>query len=382
MLIESAFQYLPEILCGSNYKVQDYEAGITNAMSLALLQELNARNVANPLGALLVELLYSKDGYPNPNDTKKKRHDRCDLFVDLIRMNVANDDLAKFGWRHRNYMEAKFFRRKVKNSTNNAADLLADLIRLCCLVPPQRIAYERWKRDFEDKKHRGVATPKQEWHVPYEGKPNPKGNYEGLCVGRYLLHVYLGNPEAYLGQGIRTWTEPIRTAGPQDVVIGVGKQGERDVPDGPKAKKGEKQKTKKENPEEGDTFIDRLSVELKDLKLTLKVTNRVIEQQSLGGEETYTCVLTRIDEFTVEINGHTYSEKSKREGTEGKPGDWLAINMKVGSYLNLKPKTEQASEEEKADKANEDQMPMLPPDGPQPTKSEEIIYSGATGGAA
>jgi hypothetical protein len=39
MLIENAFHYLPEILCGSNYAVQEYEAGIVNAVSLAVLQE-------------------------------------------------------------------------------------------------------------------------------------------------------------------------------------------------------------------------------------------------------------------------------------------------------------------------------------------------------
>lgn len=48
MLIEQAFLALPEILHGWGYQDQDYEAGLVNAFSLALLQVLNGRNAPNP----------------------------------------------------------------------------------------------------------------------------------------------------------------------------------------------------------------------------------------------------------------------------------------------------------------------------------------------
>jgi hypothetical protein len=114
MLIENAFHYLPEILSGSNYAAQDYEAGIVNAVSLAVLQELNARNVPNPLAGLSVEKLYSPLGFGRPdNISNKKRHLRADLFIDTSRTMIGSEGLSRFGWRHKNYLEANFLGQTV-----------------------------------------------------------------------------------------------------------------------------------------------------------------------------------------------------------------------------------------------------------------------------
>ena len=59
MIIEQAFYNLPEILVGAGYAKQEYEAGIVSAYSLALLQELNGRNVSLPISAIYAEKQFS-----------------------------------------------------------------------------------------------------------------------------------------------------------------------------------------------------------------------------------------------------------------------------------------------------------------------------------
>ena len=208
MLIENAFHYLPEILCGSNYAAQDYEAGIVNAVSLAVLQELNARNVPNPLAALSIEKLYSKEGFERPDGVAhKKRHLRADLFVDASRTYVASEGLSRFGWRHKNYLEAKFFRPGGASSTNNAALLIGDVIRLCCLVPPIVMGW--------DKKRAPKVSP-------CDGDPAADGKYQNICVGRYLLHVYEGSVQTLIGKKARPWAKELRSPSGKLIELKIG----------------------------------------------------------------------------------------------------------------------------------------------------------------
>jgi hypothetical protein len=337
MLIESAFQYLPEILCGSSYQAQKFEAGITNAFSLALLQELNARNVPNPLGALCIELLYSNKKFKHPY-TNEPKFDRCDLYVDLMSLNVTNDQLERFGWRHRNYMEAKFFRASNMNITTNPADLMTDILRLCCLVRPQRVAYDRWVKEANTAKAHKMDPPKQTVFVPYEESASQDGVYEGLCVGRYLLHVYLGNVRDYIQTDERPWADRITSAGTMTLKINLSKKGERTIV-GNTNKKGVKAPDQVVNPDEPPSYRNRVGHELTKGELEITITNRVLEQRDLDGQESYTCVLTRIDGFKITLNGWTYEETADRVGREGKPGDWTRINEFVGAHLNVPQKT-------------------------------------------
>ena len=168
MLIENAFHYLPEVLSGSNYSVQEYEAGILNAISLAVLQELNARNIPNPLSSITVERPYSKSGFDRPDGASTKRHLRADLYIDITRNYVATEALSRFGWRHRCFLEAKLLRQDKCPSTINAAHLLADLIRLCSLASPY----------VSGKTSSGAYKPS-----PCGGQQTPDGKYTDLCVG-------------------------------------------------------------------------------------------------------------------------------------------------------------------------------------------------------
>lgn len=299
MLVENSFHYLPEILCGSNYGAQHYEASIVNAMSLALLQELNARNVPNPLASLTVEKLYSISGFSRPDDAARRRYLRADLYVDTSRTFAATKALSRFGWRHRNYLEAKFFRKGP--STVNAALLLGDLVRLCVLTPPEVAA-------------RGARSPAGD-------EDAPDGKYSGLCVGRYLLHVYKGEPEELVGKRTRKWLKSLRNPGSHSASVKIGDD---------KAK----------------TFKETLSTALNELKLEVRVTNTVLRQSGLA--PTFHCVLTRVDSFKVSLAHDWYEEKDDRTAEESAPGVWKTLCNTVGSnvlYAATKATVEAEAEE-------------------------------------
>jgi len=306
MLIENAFHYLPEILSGSNYAAQDYEAGIVNAVSLAVLQELNARNVPNPLAALSVEKLYSSAGFERPdNHPDKKRHLRADLFVDTSKTFVASEGLSRFGWRHKNYLEAKFFRPGGASSTNNAALLLGDVIRLCCLVPPVVVGWNRKK------------NPKPS---PCDGAPSADGRYRDICVGRYLLHVYEGSVQTLMGKKARPWAKELRNPSGSKIEVKIGD-------------------------DKADTFKKAISNDLGELKVKVGFTNRVISQLEAAEKTHYLCVLTRIDSFSVTLGDLSWEEDEKREGLESKAGAWRELQAKVGKHLLFTSKLKKKGED-------------------------------------
>jgi hypothetical protein len=305
MLIENAFHYLPEILSGSNYAVQEYEAGIVNAVSLAVLQELNARNIPNPLAVLTVERPYSREGFERPDGKQERRHLRADLFVDISRNHVSTEALSRFGWRHLNYLEAKFFRPGCGPSTSNAALLLADLIRLCCLTPP-------WVKGWNAGKH---SRP-----CPCAGVLDPSGKYTDICVGRYLLHVYEGDPDVLVGKRVRPWLKELRS--PSGSVLRVTVRDDK-----------------------ASTFIKSISPFLQDLSLDVSITNRVLVQRPSAKKTHYLCVLTRIDRLKVTLGSLSWEETVERQGTESASGDWQRLQKEVGKYILFGAKAKPESED-------------------------------------
>lgn len=104
-----------------------------------MLQELNGRNVLNPLSCIHAERLYRPDGaFPGMNDP---RHLRADRKIKLSSLNTGSRRLEQHGRRFEDWVEAKFFRGQTnhgrKHSTNktaHTAGLMCDLIRLATLV--------------------------------------------------------------------------------------------------------------------------------------------------------------------------------------------------------------------------------------------------------
>jgi hypothetical protein len=256
MLIEQAFYNLPEILVGSGYARQEYEAGIVSAFSLALLQELNGRNAPNPISFITAEKRFS-------NNIKKLR---ADLHVRLGNLYVGSKKYSDFGFRYSNWIEAKFFRsgKGVAPSTQNLGQVVADLVRLAALVPIERA---------KDK----------------------NGNNTDLAItGRYFLHVYYGDPLVHVspvrkkkGAQSRKWVETLF------------KEGSVDIDDF-------------ELGQETNTFFTHLGKGLSTLKCSMKLTNIKIAPHSASKQPFYTFVLSRIDEATTQFNGRSFSFKSER----------------------------------------------------------------------
>lgn len=300
MLIEQAFQCLPEMLLGRQYARQAYEGGLVSAFSMALLQEFNGRNVANPIASLHAECPYSSVAFVGPDG--KARYRRADLHVDLNSVRTSSDALSRYGWRHSNWIEAKFFRPPRSGTapkTTNAGLLYADLLRLITLVP------------------RG-GTP---------SNPKPDGSIDtpNTFRGRYLLHVYEGDHAALItstrnrtrggAAGTRLWLDKLLMAGRQSL-------SEADCSIG----------------SEGGAFLDAVGPTLKRTKIQLTVSTAVLDpiDPAILSRGMYRCVLNRIDTFRVEIDsGEWVKLDSNRTITESATGAAAAIVRFVGERAGV-----------------------------------------------
>jgi hypothetical protein len=273
MIIEQAFVALPELLLGNHHAVQDYEAGIVGVLSLAILQELNGRNVAHPIQHLQAERRY------NPASPR-----RADLYVNVKRLLVANRKLGNYGWRHFNWVEAKFYRNKPdvqRHATNKAAhqgQLIADLIRLTCLVP--------------------VALGSRDSN------------------GRYFLHVYDDEPKYYLPYENRSWVQALHQAGRQDVVIN-------------------------QLAAESGTAKNQFGEGLESLQIQMTVTNFVNSPITVADDQThYWCVLTRLDAFSVALDQLSFQIHANRVTWENQVGAYTQIATAVSERLGIRKPSE------------------------------------------
>jgi hypothetical protein len=253
VIFEQAFYALPEVLHGSGYQQQDYEAGLVNAFSLAILQVLNGRNAPNPLGCLQNERLYRTGGIfhglVNP------RYLRADLYVNTSRLYVANRRLSQYGWRHFNWLEAKFLRKQTNggtkhsgNKTTHVAAYIADLLRLALLVR---------EPDAEECKS-----------------------------ARYFLHVYDSDPKWYLTFGKRNWCKKLCQAGDQEISLN--------------------------NLNEEEDSIKQILGNLPGLGVVLNITNYVALPLDEEHKPVYWCYLTRIDAVKASLDAHTVEIRKNR----------------------------------------------------------------------
>lgn len=273
MIIEQAFVALPEMLLGNHYAVQEYEAGIVGVLSMAILQELNGRNVSHPIQHLQAERRY---------DPTLPR--RVDLYVNIRRLMLANRRLGNYGWRHHNWIEAKFYRNKspiqrhATNKTTYQGQLIADLIRLTCLVP-----------------------------LTLGGRDSN---------GRYFLHVYDDGPEYYLAYQKRAWVKALHQAGRQNFVI------DQLAAESPTAKK---------------VFGEGLQ----QLQIQATVTNLVnFPVVTAGDGKHYWCVLTRFDAFSVSLEQSSFQIHLNRVTWENQAGAYANIANAVSERLGISKPSE------------------------------------------
>lgn len=273
MIIEQAFVALPELLLGNHYAVQEYEAGIVGIFSMATLQELNGRNVVHPIQHLQAERRY---------DPQSRR--RADLYVNIRRLMVTNKRLGNYGWRHHNWVEAKFYRNKSprqRHATNKATyqgQLIADLIRLTCLVP-----VDLGKRDAN---------------------------------GRYFLHVYDDEPKYYLAYQDRPWVRALHRAGRQEILINQLES-------------------------ESATAKTQFGEALQDLQIQATVTNLVISPVTTADQAThYWCILTRFDAFSVTLEQKSFQIHGNRVTWESEAGAYSHIANTVSEKLGISKPSE------------------------------------------
>lgn len=317
MIIEQAFYQLPEILVGSGYPSQDYESGIVAALSMSLLQQLNGRNIQNPLSLIQMEKPFRENRAYWKDADGKKRYLRADLHFNSYPIAAGNPRLSKYGWRHSNWIEAKFFRStdskgnpcKSSNQAVNTADLLADLLRIMILV----------RRQVSKK----------------DGK---------VFSGRYLLHVYLRQLSDHLCL-------------------------QRNVPTDRQTNNGEKRETRPwlaaiTNPgrqprtslrlgDETETIKKGLNKNLNDVTIEFSSENFVITPATEDSvTPNYVCHLTRIDEFTVTYGADHWGVGPDRKEIESSAGAFTRIRDHVGSHIKTKGVTEAV--EPTIDESNDD----------------------------
>jgi hypothetical protein len=279
MILESAFNYLPEIFTAARHPEVDYEATLVGAFALAVLQELNARNCPNPLAAIRQEVPYRQAGFGEGGGAT--RNLRADLFVNLQPLRLGSSRFADQGHRFYNWIEAKYYRAGSpgQNGTTNIAQLCADIIRLSTLVPLR----PPWKAE-------------QGWPSDKEGTD---------FTGRYMLHVYSGDPTHQLSlrrlPKHRRWALGLITPGRSELTI-----------------------TSADLQKEGPTFLKYLAADGLDFSLRIQVTNQIVSNRimtksdevfqkkgrlwhsGLGSDATAddgpTFILSRFNEFEIILN--------------------------------------------------------------------------------
>jgi hypothetical protein len=296
LIIEQAFLQLPEILHGSGYQQQDYEAGIVGALSLSVLQVLNGHNTANPISCLQHEKLFRKGGiFPG---AQNPRYLRADLHLNIGKLFVANRRLAQYGWRHNAWLEAKFLRNQTGGGTKHSgnkpthvANFLADLIRLSVLVPE---------------------------------------NTDSTSEGRYFLHVYDSDPKWYLTFRARSWMKALCLPGEQQIVI--------------------------QNMDQEPDTIKNLLGEFQGLSIRLGITNMVVKPLVTNNQPCYWMYLSRIDSIRAELNDHLFDLRHDRTIHKSTPEALATIASSVASHLHIDPKSAESTPPAEPEEHVEDEV--------------------------
>lgn len=292
MVIEQAFFNLPEIMVGSGYANQEYEAGIVSAFSLAVLQELNGRNINNPISLLNAERKYARSGGAIELNNKL----RADLHVNLSKLNTGSQELSDFGFRFSNWIEAKYFRvnKGTPPSTQNLGAVVADLIRLVALVP------------LEPAKRR-----------------TGEGDTDQIITGRYFLHVYRGDPYKHLNPNRkarskepRRWVEPLLSPGKKCI---LDFELDNDT---------------------GRTFTKHLGTGFDKLKLSICITNFHIQPSVAIDNSHFTFILTRIESANIRFNNYKFILGPDRKYEISGKGSFDDFRREIANRLKPKKETE------------------------------------------
>jgi len=244
LIVENAFLKLPELLT-SNFDHSDtFESTVVHLFAVAVLMELNSRNVERPF-----EHVYTEKPYPT--EDKDGRSIQADLLVRLEGAIPTRGRMELYGVREQNWVEAKAFLSSVRRGTTppktaNAGRILRDLLRLCLL-------------------------PKE---FPGPIRQN----------GRYLLVVFSNPPSESVAlqtrNGDRIWLSRLLTEGYTEIQF--------DLSDEPK------------------TFREAVGsgfIQSTDLHLNLRLRTRLFQPDGDKSSPVFWGYLTRIRYFRVSVPG-------------------------------------------------------------------------------
>lgn len=129
MVIENAFWKLPEFLTSNFIHTETFEATVVHLFSVAILMELNARNIPRYFQHVATEKPYPTKGL---ND----RPIHADIFVNLNEAYPGHGYIDSYGTRYQNWIEAKAFlstvrKRSAPPLTENVGRIIRDLLRIC-----------------------------------------------------------------------------------------------------------------------------------------------------------------------------------------------------------------------------------------------------------
>lgn len=231
MIIEQAFMSMPEIMVGNGYVEQEHESGIVSSFSLAILQELNGRNLQNPISCIRAEEVF--------RDSNTGKHNRIDLLIDLEKLNVSSHRLLNYGFRHKNFLEAKFFRGESEqiNSSQNIKRIITDIYKLAIL--PTKL----------------------------------EENNKPSSIGRYFLHVYKGRVNDYFSNKYTWLSDKIASEGVKDLEIELD---DKDI--------------------NSNTFLH-----LPKLSIKLTVTNIILKHNEINSDN-YIFILSRFETLEIKYN--------------------------------------------------------------------------------
>lgn len=286
MLVESAFSMLPEFVAGCGFQRVRREANATGSFSFALLNALHSKNVLDPIRRIQMEMRYATGNVPLPAGGDN-RH--CDIFLDYGGSKIGTSALANYGWRYRNYVEAKFLKsyRQTRSgqdtrSSQNSAEIVADLLRLVTLVPEPQVI---------------------------EARPNPV-----TASARYFLCLADRAPSIFVNQYLeQLWSAFDRPQKKAEIAL--------DLTTGKASK----------------AFSERVGHDFNRLNLQIASATCFAHYPFTPGPDSVWMLLVRIDAASVSLRDgagvKTFGFACDRSLSEGQPGDYRSIRDFVASNV-------------------------------------------------
>jgi hypothetical protein len=294
MLMEQAFFAVPEFLVGAGFQKFDAEGTLVMAYAMAILQELNGRNVNNPIAQIRGEVQYPISANRN-----------ADIHLDYRKVGVLASSFQDYGVRPDNWLEAKYFRGtpSSKNGAKQQAmySLLRDLLRVLALVPEPAFPI--------------VTTPPAgvggaTATAPAGTAPSPRSEST-----RYLLHVYERKPSDFIvvrrnqsataPQKSRRWVRALWEPGSHEL-------DDFDLVDEPQM------------------FNTEVGAALRSLQLKVRVANLVAEPSTGVGQH---MVLSRVVAFKMSLSGREIEMSTDGMLREQSTGDWAWFGQTLDTNL-------------------------------------------------